>query len=40
MAKMDEVLNAIQHAGNALRELLVKAFEPDEEEIRIVKKGR
>lgn len=40
MANIDEVLDAIQQAGNALCELFVKAFEPDEEEIRIVKKGR
>lgn len=40
MANIDEVLDAIQQAGNALYELFVKAFEPDEEEIRIVKKGR
>ena len=40
MANIDELLDAIQHAGNALCELFVKAFEPDEEEIRIVKKGR
>jgi hypothetical protein len=40
MANIDEVLDAIQHAGNILCELFVKAFEPDEEEIRIVKKGR
>lgn len=40
MANIDEVLDAIQYAANALCELFVKAFEPDEEEIRIVKKGR
>lgn len=40
MANIDEVLDAIQQAGNALCKLFVKAFEPDEEEIRIVKKGR
>lgn len=40
MANMDELLDAIQQAGNALCELLAKAFGPDEEEIRIVKKGR
>lgn len=39
MANIDEMLDAIQQAGNALCELFVKAFEPDEEEIRIVKKG-
>mgnify|MGYP000854341040 CR=1 FL=1 len=40
MANINEVFDAIQQAGNALCELFVKAFEPDEEEIRIVKKGR
>lgn len=40
MANIDELLDVIQQAGNALCELFVKAFEPDEEEIRIVKKGR
>lgn len=40
MANIDELLDAIQQAGNALCELFIKAFEPDEEEIRIVKKGR
>ena len=40
MANIDEVLDAIQKAVNALCELFIKAFEPDEEEIRIVKKGR
>ena len=40
MANINEVLDAIQQAGNALCELFVKTFEPDEEEIRIVKKGR
>lgn len=41
MANIDEaIVDAIQQAGNALCELFVKAFEPDEEEIRIVKKGR
>ena len=40
MANIDELLDAIQQAGNALCELLVKAFGSDEEEIRIVKKGR
>ena len=41
MANIDEaIVDAIKHACNALCELFVKAFEPDEEEIRIVKKGR
>ena len=40
MANIDEVLDTILQAGNALCELFVKAFEPNEEEIRIVKKGR
>lgn len=34
MANINEVLDAIQQAGNALCELFVKAFEPDEEEIK------
>jgi hypothetical protein len=41
MANIDEaIVDAIQHASNALCELFVKAFGSDEEEIRIVKKGR
>lgn len=40
MANYDEMLDAIHQAGNALCKLFAKAFEPDEEEIRIVKKGR
>ena len=40
MANIDEaIVDAIQQAGNALCELLAKAFGTDEEEIRIVKKG-
>ena len=41
MANIDEaIVDASQQAGKALCELFAKAFEPDEEEIRIVKKGR
>ena len=40
MANFDEVLDAIQQAGNALGELVAKAFGSDEEELRLVKKGR
>lgn len=40
MANIDEMLDAIQQASCALCKLFTWAFKPDEEEIRIVKKGR